>query len=815
MKKMMLTGWLLLLGVLGLQAQQPSCVAGFTYVDLGQNTFFFLPDSALFGANVDFTWVYGDGTSDVGPFPTHTFPAAPVGASYQVCLIIQNNTFGCTDSSCTLIQTNAFPVCYASFSYSTSPVNPLEVSFINQSQGSVPGTPLTYTWDFGDGTTSTVANPVHTYPVAGLYTVTLTIADQAGCVNTIVQHVNLQSTVCAANVLVQLVGPNTVTLSAQPALPQGTYFWDFGDSTSGFGPVVTHTYPGPGIYVLCLTAIDSASGCQSTSCVNVQIGQVQNCTADFSFVVDSATNTVTFTNLSTASAGAQYLWHLGDGNISTDPNPVYTYATPGFYHVTLYVFDSLGCSAQSDQLVIVGGGSTFCDATFQTFDMGGNFFAFNPNFINPTLNYVWDYGDGTNQYGFQGFHYYPVAGTYIICLTVTDSLNACNQTWCDTLVVTGGGACSAAFGWQYDPVANAVTFTNISQASAGASYFWSFGDSTFSTDPNPVHTYASQGAYTVCLTVTDSACTNTFCDYIYTATPFLIAGRVNTGSTPAAFAQVYLIQHDSISGTLSVVDSTVTDPTGVYVFYSGTPGTYLVKAALLPISPDYANYMPTYLGDVMFWYQAQSIVYTQVQVLNPDLNLLAGNNPGGPGFIGGLVSQGANKNEGDPMGNVSVLVTYMNGAGVAYTVSHTDGTFKVENLAYGTYKVYVEMPGRMGDPHIVTLTPAQPGFEDANFEINTFAVIATGLETFTAGEVLGLYPNPAADQIELSLEMQEAADLTLSVRNLMGQTLSVTERAASLGSQTIRLDVNALPQGIYVLDLEANGQRVSFRFVKQ
>jgi hypothetical protein len=63
--------------------------------------------------------------------------------------------------------------------------------------------------------------------------------------------------------------------------------------------------------------------------------------------------------------------------------------------------------------------------------------------------------------------------------------------------------------------------------------------------------------------------------------------------------------------------------------------------------------------------------------------------------------------------------------------------------------------------------------------------------------------------------MQEAADLTLSIRNLMGQTLSVTERAASLGSQTIRLDVNALPQGIYVLDLEANGQRVSFRFVKQ
>ena len=57
-----------------------------------------------------------------------------------------------------------------------------------------------------------------------------------------------------------------------------------------------------------------------------------------------------------------------------------------------------------------------------------------------------------------------------------------------------------------------VIITDMSTGS-NLQYLWDFGDSTTSTSKNPHHTYSGNGPYTLCLTVTDSNCTSTFCDF--------------------------------------------------------------------------------------------------------------------------------------------------------------------------------------------------------------------------------------------------------------------------------------------------------------
>ena len=112
------------------------------------------------------------------------------------------------------------------------------------------------------------------------------------------------------------------------------------------------------------------------------------------------------------------------------------------------------------------------------------------------------------------------------------------------------------------------------------------------------------------------------------------------------------------------------------------------------------------------------------------ITLKPGNNTGGPGFIGGLISQGAGKNgEGDPMGGMSVMVMDENGLPVTHSISHEDGTYEISGLAYGTYHVIVEFWGRTSQYHRITLSPSSPTASDVNFNVNETWIEATSPST--------------------------------------------------------------------------------------
>ena len=113
---------------------------------------------------------------------------------------------------------------------------------------------------------------------------------------------------------------------------------------------------------------------------------------------------------------------------------------------------------------------------------------------------VWDFGDGNTSTMTDPYHVYAAPGNYIACLT---SSNGCgSDTTCDTLLLCA--PLSVAFSAMDDSLT--VSFMNMSNDSA--SVLWDFGDGNTSTMNNPTHTYASEGNYTVCLTVTN-ACAET------------------------------------------------------------------------------------------------------------------------------------------------------------------------------------------------------------------------------------------------------------------------------------------------------------------
>jgi PKD repeat protein len=121
-----------------------------------------------------YAWDFGDGTTSTSSDPSHVFPDT---GYYYVCLTVTDTVGGgCTGTHCDSIYvSNPAPRCNANFrAKADSIANGVKFSTSRRSNSSS-GSNTTYAWDFGDGTTSTLANPTHTYAVAGKYYVCLTI----------------------------------------------------------------------------------------------------------------------------------------------------------------------------------------------------------------------------------------------------------------------------------------------------------------------------------------------------------------------------------------------------------------------------------------------------------------------------------------------------------------------------------------------------------------------------------------------------------------------------------------------------------------
>lgn len=131
------------------------------------------------GVIVSYAWNFGDGTTSTDPNPVKTYNSA---GTFTVVLTVTDNS-GLTGTSSVVITANQAanqsPVAVAGANV-TSGFAPLAVNFSSQGSNDPDGTISSYSWNFGDGTTSTQQNPSKTYNNPGNYTATLTVTDNRG-----------------------------------------------------------------------------------------------------------------------------------------------------------------------------------------------------------------------------------------------------------------------------------------------------------------------------------------------------------------------------------------------------------------------------------------------------------------------------------------------------------------------------------------------------------------------------------------------------------------------------------------------------------
>jgi PKD repeat protein len=230
----------------------------------------------------------------------------------------------------------------------TSGPRPLTVVFTDTSTGAVD----TWLWSFGDGVTSTLWNPTHTYTATGVYTVALIVSGPGGSDSvTHTNYINVRNPIPAqadftANPATG-VRPLTVVFTNASTGDYSISLWDFGDGVTSTIESPIHTYTTVGAYTVTL-AVSGLGGSDSitrTNYITVTPIPVQ---AAFTAAPTSGLIPlmVVFTNTSTGDYSTS-LWDFGDSVTSTLESLPHIYTTTGAYTVSLTVSGPGGSDAET------------------------------------------------------------------------------------------------------------------------------------------------------------------------------------------------------------------------------------------------------------------------------------------------------------------------------------------------------------------------------------------------------------------------------------------------------------------------------------
>ncbi len=194
-------------------------------------------------------WFFGDGTTSTEQNPAHTYESA---GTYTVTLTATNDGGSDTETRTDYITVTPPPPA-ADFTADPAGGNaPLTVQFTDESTGNV----TSWLWDFGDGKTSTVQNPAHTYKSAGTYAVTLNASNAYGeDTKTRTDYVTVLKPP-AADFTADPTGGNaplTVQFTDESTGNTETWLWTFGDGGTSTAQNPMHTYKTPGNYTVNLS----------------------------------------------------------------------------------------------------------------------------------------------------------------------------------------------------------------------------------------------------------------------------------------------------------------------------------------------------------------------------------------------------------------------------------------------------------------------------------------------------------------------------------------------------------------------------------
>ena len=540
---------------------------------------FVITSSGNYGA----MYIYGEDTSVTPAIPgmrageTVSFLVNTVSATTSPSLTWQN------DKEVRSINLSATFTVNANFSADkTTGQAPLAVQFTDTSTP----TPTSWSWTFGDGGTSSLQNPLHTYTSPGTYSVSLSVTSSHGSdTETKTSYITVTETITAnfsANVT-SGSAPLTVQFSNTSSGSYSNSSWTFGDGGTSTLTNPSYTYNTPGAYTVSLTVSGPGGSDSETKTGYITVSSTIEAQFHSDKTAGPAPLSVQFTNDSTGNFISSS-WNFGDSTTSASTHPLHTYTNPGKYSVSLSVTGSSGTDTETKTEYITV--YTPVTAAFQA-DVRTGPAPLTVQFSNLSIgDYTtssWDFGDNGISTQKNPSYTYTKAGSYNVTLTVSGPGGTNTKTESQYITVHETVAAEFHANKTSGAAPLLVSFTNDSTGNYTSS-LWNFGDNTTSNQTNPAHSYTNPGTYSVTLTVSGPGGTDveTKTGYIqvYTTPVADFLGTPTSGDVPLT------VQFTNIStGTYETVqwnfgDSTppVTDdhPSHTYT----EPGTYTVSLTL-------------------------------------------------------------------------------------------------------------------------------------------------------------------------------------------------------------------------------------------
>ncbi len=462
-------------------------------------------------ANSQYLWYADDVLIGSGAFPGFTISTENDSVVIKLKTI---SAYGCiNDSLSKTFRTLKQPI--PSFTLSdTAGCGPITVQAINTSSYM---TEFTYLWDFGNGQTSTQAQPPQIIFTPNLnyndtvYTVTLKVFSACDTI-TVQKNILVKSGPKALFTPGKTSGCSPMTVQFQNTSKglNNTYFWNFGDGTTlttTTPDAVEHTFITGVVdtFYVSLKAVNECSADSITYSIVVTPNTIRlNLAINGTDRYGCAPHTVAFFNNSQGASA--FVWNFGDGATTTsskNTDTIYhTYLTPGNY--TASVRGTNNCSdTTAFQSITVYPKPTASFIINKYTACKGDTLRFT-NLSDSATAYVWQFGDGTTSTLQNPFHVYNTAGNYTVTLISyrnNPSGNICTDSASKNVQIE-----ATQPGWftASDSVSLCapltVVFENGNKPSV--STLWNFGDGTTATGDSVVHTFTTPGIYIVTLTTT-------------------------------------------------------------------------------------------------------------------------------------------------------------------------------------------------------------------------------------------------------------------------------------------------------------------------
>ncbi|MCO5252760.1 MAG: PKD domain-containing protein [Bacteroidetes bacterium] len=447
------------------------------------------------GTIISTKWDFGDGTTSTDFAPQKTYSSK----GFYTVKMVATSDLGFADSVIKVVEVIESPV--AGFTFENQ-CGSTPMQFNNTSTIAV-GV-LSYTWDFGDETTSTDNSPTHIYNVPGPYEVTLTTTSDKGCANSVTKSVyNYPNSVPNFDLPVSICANQTVNILNKTTIPFSSWGseWSSEHSNRTFDKNPTLTFSQAGQQWVKLK-VTTQFGCVDSIVKMANV--IPGPGIDISYSDVCSNTPVTFHSGIQKPNNIQvdYFWNVG-GSLSAKSDPTFNIGKAGKYNVNLTVTYDNACAA-SKSIVVETGYRPLADFSLADVNCAGSPISVSNN---TTISfgkavYYWDMGDGAtyNQMITPNHTYTNATPTqYTITLVATSENGVCPDTVSKNIMIGVVPSCNfnITHDWTYGQ--RGYTFE---PEQAGAEYKWYFGDGLLSTQKSPVHQFPRDSKFPVKLIVT-------------------------------------------------------------------------------------------------------------------------------------------------------------------------------------------------------------------------------------------------------------------------------------------------------------------------